>query len=45
MRANGIDGEEGHTLSVVSGSPHCIHILISSMDISVHMASSHRQCP
>ena len=39
MRANGRSGEEGHALSVVSGSPHCIHILISSMDISVQMAS------
>lgn len=37
MGADGRDGEFCHALSVVSGSPHCIHILISSMNISVQM--------
>ena len=37
MGASGRDGEEGLASSVVSGSPHSIHIPIGSMDISVQI--------
>lgn len=39
MRAAGRDGEEDFAFSVVSGSPHCIHILFGGMDISVQITS------
>lgn len=35
MRVSGGDGENGLVFSVVSISPHCIHNIILSIDISV----------
>lgn len=45
MGANGKDEEESLASSVVSGSPHRIHIPIGSIDISVQITAWLGQCP